>query len=130
MNQPMRVQIASLQHTVIISLSEQHIKSILIGWEETNGLCLSFNKISWRQPQKNYSYSSFTLSLFLLKTKRTIQLWLFVVPSMVLIFLVSQQFLPCGEQVNKSIFLIIIYLILICFQFVQCDHLLARLSTV
>ena len=25
----------------------KHIKSILIGWEETNGLCLSFNKVSW-----------------------------------------------------------------------------------
>ena len=25
----------------------QHIKSFLIGWEETNELCLSFNKVSW-----------------------------------------------------------------------------------
>ena len=37
LNQPMRVQIAGLQCTVIISLS----------WGETNELCLSFNEVSW-----------------------------------------------------------------------------------
>ena len=25
----------------------QHIKSILIGWQETNELCQSFNEVSW-----------------------------------------------------------------------------------
>ena len=34
----------------------QHIKSILVGWEETNELCLSFNKVSWRQSDRKLAF--------------------------------------------------------------------------
>ena len=51
LNQPMRVQIVGLpacSYNFIIRVKKtQQIKRILIGWEETNELCLSFDKVSW-----------------------------------------------------------------------------------
>ena len=44
----------------------QQIKSILIGWGETNELCLSFNKVSWIEYHGTLCYILLK-GLFLLK---------------------------------------------------------------